>query len=221
MATSGNVEVALITAGSTLLGAFGIEWLRSSLRARSARRGRIREACIDLITRVNRYANRVDAMRRQIHVRSGLKEGFNVMMRHVTVPDALDVSDYLYAELDAVHDARAAIWLNGDRQLIKAADDVLAAAASLTRVGLSIPSTKGATATETIANNARRFAVGLEQPAEGSPEAFAYYTAQVDLAKACAAFGTVARRRAGVRDSQAIELALPGFQPDQLRDADT
>jgi hypothetical protein len=120
------------------------EWRRRVAKDREA----LQAAVSELLSRSLQLAMRAQAMRVTMKVRSGLKEGFDVAMRHRKPVDPLQLHDWLAQDWAPLNSALSEIWTRWDQEGIRLANDVVGKAGDL--LGVSTAATPTGSAWERL-----------------------------------------------------------------------
>jgi hypothetical protein len=206
-------ELALTAAlgSSALTGAasMGVIWVREWRRRKANDRDALRAAATDLLSRSMAVAMRAKTMGEMMKFRSGLKEGWDVALRHRKPADALELHDWMAQDLVPLNAALSELWTRADQEGAQLANDVVSKCMDL--LGASTARQPADGGWERV----RRWAVGDRW----TPEMIAENDrAMRALALARKRFADHARARLG---HQAIELFVPMESPEVKTEPDT
>jgi hypothetical protein len=206
--------------GASIFSTGGTFWLdakRAKRQAKIAKADELKGACIRIISGALRVSQKSAALRLNMVVRSGLKEGLDVTFGLRKPADPLEISDYLFSELSPVLDAQSVVWLSGDEELIRSAGDVVLAIADVIDVSTSLPKDRQL---DSFASQLDQLKVALRGliPLKLAGEEEALRLASVKrLGLACANFGEVVREKLEMEDIGAILKAFPDLlKPDTI-----
>lgn len=187
-------EVAIVAAfGASLLtggASLGVVWFQDWRRARSDDDDALHAAALELMTRSMSFGHRAEAMGQAMRLRSGLKEGLEVVLRLRKPADPLELHDWMVQDLTPLNDALAKLWARADQEGIRLANDVVGRCVDL--MGTSL-------ATRPVHNRRgrlRKLVVGESWTPEMQA---AHDQAMKDLAAARKRFAEYARRSLGRR----------------------
>ena len=112
---------SLLTGGASL----SVIWVQEKLRRKSSDRAALHAAVQDVLSRSIAVAMRGRAMGETMKVRSGLKEGLDVTMRHRKPVDPLELHDWIAQDGVPLNAALNEIWMRWDQEGIRLANDVV------------------------------------------------------------------------------------------------
>lgn len=187
-----SVELAIASAlGASLLTGFaslGVIWLQQRLQSRDSDRAALAASAQELLSRSLAVAMRARAMGDTMKFRSGLKEGFDVAMRHRKPIDVLELHDWMARDLAPMNAALSEIWTRDNQEGVRLANDVVNKCGALL---------DAATARQPAENlgRLRRWAVGERWTPEMTK---AYDDAMRDLARARKRYADHVRARFGL-----------------------
>jgi hypothetical protein len=199
-------EVALTAAlGASLLTGFaslGAIWFQEWRRGRASDEDALRASVQGLLLRSMGVAMRARAMGETMRLRSGLKEGFDVAMRHRKLVDLFELHDWMAQDIAPLNAALSEIWTRDNQEGIRLANDVVSSCMDL--LGANVARQQGGNSWERI----RRWAAGERWTPEMIEEE---NCAMRELAHARKRYADHARARFGL---DAVEL----FSPPELND---
>jgi hypothetical protein len=124
-----SAEIALVAAlgasALTGLSSLGVVWFQEWRRGRASDEDALRASVQELLSRSLAVAMRARAMGDTMKLRSGLKEGFDVAMRHRKVVDPLELHDWMAQDLVPLNAALTEIWTRDNQDGIRLANDVV------------------------------------------------------------------------------------------------
>ena len=205
------LSAALGAAALSTIGAFGLDWRRSSRARKSAEHKELRDACIVILAGANKIALKSAMMRANMFARSGITESLDILTHQRKPPDLLEISDYMFSDLGLVFDAQATIWLIGDEELIRGGGDVVLAISDVAEKSTAIPKDRKVDPNSTTAE---RTIVALRNLKSLAPDQDAERARQISVKRMshrCALFGQMLRKRIGTNDVDAILRSFPGL----------
>jgi hypothetical protein len=126
-----SAELAIVAAfGASALTAaasLGVVWLWEWLSGRAAGRDALLAAVTVMLSRSMAVMSRAQAMGLQMRLHSGLGEGADVALRLRKPPDALELHDWMAADMGPQNEAWSVIWARGDQETVRLANALLAA----------------------------------------------------------------------------------------------
>jgi hypothetical protein len=126
-----TVVAALGASFLTALASLGVvafqEWRRRKARDREV----LQAAVNELLSRSLQLAFRADTMRATMKLRSGLKEGLDVVMRNRKPVDSFELHDWMAQDWAPLNSALSQIWISWDQEGIRLANDVAGKAGEL------------------------------------------------------------------------------------------
>jgi len=209
---SASVSASVLTTG----GAFWLDVIRSKRRAKTVTQNELKSACARIISGALKVSLQGAALRLNMVVRSGLKEGLDVTLGLRKPTDPLGISDYLFSELAPVLDAQSIVWLSGDVKLIRSAGDVVLAVADVIDKSTTFPKDRrlnSSTSQINILKAALRGLIPLKLAGDDETERIASVKR---LGLACANFGEVVRKNLGMEDIGAILKAFPSLSESEM-----
>lgn len=125
--TSAELAIAAALGASLLTGlaSLGVTWIREWLQGRASERAALHAAVQELLSRSMAVAARARAVGETMRIRSGLKEGFDVAMRHRKLLDVFELHDWLAQDITPMTAALSEIWTRDDQEGIRLANDVV------------------------------------------------------------------------------------------------
>jgi hypothetical protein len=124
-----SAEIALIAAlgasALTGLASLGVVWLQEWRRGKARNEDALRASVQELLTRSMGVATRARAMGELMRIRSGLKEGFDVAMRHRKLVDLFELHDWLAQDIAPMNAALSQIWTRDSQEGIRLANEVV------------------------------------------------------------------------------------------------
>jgi hypothetical protein len=93
------ITAALGASFLTGLASLGVMWIQQRLQSRDSDRAALAASAQELLSRSMAVAMRARAMGDVMKFRSGLKEGFDVAMRHRKPVDVLELHDWMARDL--------------------------------------------------------------------------------------------------------------------------
>lgn len=152
-------EVALTAAlGASFLtgiASVGAIWFQEWRRGKADDEDALRASVQELLARSLAVAIRARAMGETMKLRSGLKEGFDVAMRHRKLLDPLELHDWMAQDMVPLNAALSEIWTRDNQQGIQLANDVVNACMEV--LGASTPTQLDMSAWDRV----RRWAAGV------------------------------------------------------------
>lgn len=122
-------EVALVAAfgSSALTGAvsLGVVWVREWQRQKASNRAALRAAVTELLSRSLAIAMRARTMGETMKLRSGLKEGLDVALRHRKPTDPLELHDWIARDMVPLNTALSELWTRADQEGVRLANEVV------------------------------------------------------------------------------------------------
>lgn len=215
---SNTWAVVVAALGSALLstgGAFLLEAHRAHLRDQKAEANELKAACLQVISGAQRLLFKAAAAHVSMEIRSGLREGLDVLL-HLRKPlDLFEFNDYLMVEQGKILDAQATIWLTGDEALMTSAAVVVDAVGNLIVASTALPPDRVVDPSAGLMEK-MYFAIQNLKPLKHGPESEAKIRecARI-LGRACVAFGHVMRMRLQIADVDAILRAFPDFSKSE------
>lgn len=135
------LTASLGSSALTLIGAFGLQWQRGrQIREEGARKSLVVH-CASLNSHALMYVARVQALYEYALIRSGLREGLDVALHHRAPADVLEISAWLFLDLEPMFAAQAQIELRGSERLIRSASDVVVGALEVQGIYLQVSET--------------------------------------------------------------------------------
>lgn len=119
------VVAAIGSSALTAAVAYGIEWRRTRRDSASARTDRQQAAYSELLTRCALLVNSAGALRLTVTVRSGLKEGLDVVTGLRRPVDPLELNEYIRRDMEPLFAAMTEVWVVGSQRAIEAANDLV------------------------------------------------------------------------------------------------
>lgn len=130
-----SAEVAVVAAlgasGLTAAASLGVVWFREWLSGRSAGRDALLAAVTAMLSRSMAVMSRAQAMGLQMRLRSGLIEGIDVTTRLRKPADALELHDWMAADMAPLNEAWSVVWARGDQETVRLANALLASCGEL------------------------------------------------------------------------------------------
>lgn len=124
-----SAELAIIAAlgasALTGLASLGVVWFQEWRRKKASDQAELQTAVTELLTQSMAVAMKARAVGETMKLRSGLKEGFDVAMRHRKPRDPLELHDWMAADLGPLSAVLSAIWLREDQEGVRLANDVV------------------------------------------------------------------------------------------------
>ena len=188
-----SAEIALVAAlGASLLTGFaslGVTWIREWLRGRASERDALRTSVQELLSRSMAVAMRASTVGETMRIRSGLKEGFDVAMRHRKLVDGLELHDWMAQDLAPLNAALSDIWTRDNEEGVRLANEVVSKCMDLLGASTARQQVNGSL------ERMRRWAMGEKW----TPEMLAEYNRAIgELAEARKRFAEHARARFGL-----------------------
>ena len=134
-----------------------------------------------MLARSMSVASRAQAMGLQMRLRSGLGEGLDVAARMRRPSDALELHDWMAADLAPMTEAWSVIWARGDQEMIRLANTLLGACSDLLGTSTALAPA------ETVGARLRRLVIGerstpeLEADLQSAMETMAHAREQLAL----------------------------------------
>lgn len=133
-------EIALTAAlGSSFLTGFaslGVMWFQDWRRGKADSATALHSAVMEVLSRSAAVALRGFAMGETMKVRSGLKEGFDIALRHRKPVDPLELHDWLAQDYVPLNAALSDVWIRCDQEGVRLANEVVAKCTDL--LGVSV-----------------------------------------------------------------------------------
>lgn len=125
--TSADLTLIAALGASALTGlvSLGVVWFQECRRAKARDRDALRAAIQELLSRSMGVATRARAMADLMRLRSGLKEGLDIAMRHRKPVDLLELHDWLDQDIAPMNAALSEIWTRDSQEGIRLANDVM------------------------------------------------------------------------------------------------
>jgi hypothetical protein len=120
------VIAALGASALTGMVAFGMEWWRSNKEGKSALSERRARAYSMLLARSAVIAHFAGDLHAVMEVRSGLREGLDVMLGKQKSVDLLELSERVRADLEPIYEAWSEVWTVGSQEAIAEANELVA-----------------------------------------------------------------------------------------------
>lgn len=197
VAISGVVGLVL---GSSLT-VVGSSWVADRQhrhQQESAAKERRLAAYLELLSTSARVTFRADALSLEMQVRSGLKEGIDVLTRQRKLVDPLEMYDWWARDFDTLLGAADRVWLEGSSEAITLANDIVSTCSELLKIATQLPE--------------RRSAVDRFKSVKWSAEqAREWDSALKRLAKLRADFTSLVRRDLGQPVVDVLELHTDKF----------
>jgi hypothetical protein len=193
-----STEVALVAAlgasALTGLASLGVVWMQEWRRQKASDEDALRGAAGELLSRSMAISARAQTLGNTMRLRSGLKEGFDVAMRHRKLMDPLELHDWMAQDIIPLNAALDEIWTRDNQEGIRLANAVVSECTNLLGVNTARqPTSNGWDAV-------RRWAAGDQWTPETTEE---LNRALRSLAQARKVYAEHVRQRFGL---QAVEL---------------
>jgi len=138
------VAAALGSATLTIAGTFWLERWRLGRAGKTAHNDRLREACVQIAVHALSFAIRAQILYATAVFRSGIREGWDIALRHRKPIDPMEVADWLAVDLKPMLEAQSLIEATAGEELVRAAADLVGAArAVLKKVSKATTSSAG------------------------------------------------------------------------------
>ena len=200
------VTAALGASFLTGLASLGVMWIQQRLQSRDSDRAALAASAQELLSRSMAVAMRARAMGDVMKFRSGLKEGFDVAMRHRKPVDVLELHDWMARDLAPMNAALSEIWTSDDKDGIRLANDVVNNCAALIGAAAARQPAKGS-------GRLRRWAAGERWTPEMTK---AYNDAMRDLARARKRYAEHVRARFGLNAAELFTSAEADDKPKAI-----
>jgi hypothetical protein len=208
------LSASLGAAALSTIGAFGLDWRRSSRARKFAKHKELRDACVVILAGANKIVLKSATMRVNMFARSGFIESLDIVLHHRKPPDVLEISDYMFSDLGPVFDAQATIWLIGDEELIRGAGDVVRAISDVADKSSAIPQSRQRDPDSSSAEKAMVAIRNLKPLTPDQDAENARLNSVRTMSHQCALFGQLLRKRIGTNDVDAILRSFPGLKVD-------
>jgi hypothetical protein len=131
--TSAELAIASALGASLLTGlaSLGVMWIQQWLQSRDSDRAALAVSPQALLSRSMAVATRARAMGDTMKLRSGLKEGWDVALRHRRPVDPLELHDWMAQDLAPLNAALSELWTRDNQEGIRLANDVVNKCAAL------------------------------------------------------------------------------------------
>ena len=125
--TSADIALVAALGASALTGlaSLGVVWFQEWRRGKASDEDALRASVQELLSRSMAVAMRARSMGETMRLRSGLKEGFDVAMRHRKLVDPLELHDWMAQDLVPLNAALTEIWTRDNQEGIRLANDVV------------------------------------------------------------------------------------------------
>lgn len=201
-----SAELAIVAAfGAAILtglASLGVVWFQEWKRGRAADRDTLAKAVLDMLSRSMAVASRAQAVAEMVPLRSGLGEGVDIATRVRKPLDMFEFHDWLAQDLAPLSAAWSVIWTQGDQEMVRLANALLAACSDL--IGASTDTGQAGSYLERV----RRVIVGERWTDEQRSEA------QDALKKVAAARKALAEHARRTFGRQHVELFGHGETDD-------
>jgi hypothetical protein len=188
----------------TGLASLGAIWFQEWRQGKAGDEDALQASIQELLSRSMAVALRARTMGEMMILRSGLKEGWDVTMRHRKLVDHLELHDWLAQDVVPLNAALGEIWTRDDQEGIRLANDVVNACMDL--LGASIARQQGGNGWERM----RRWTAGEKWTSEMIEE---NNRAMRRLAYARRLFADHARARFGLGAVELFTLAESDDKP--------
>ncbi|HUY23724.1 MAG TPA: hypothetical protein VMV09_00265 [Candidatus Saccharimonadales bacterium] len=133
--TTESIAVVAALGASLLTGlaSLGVTAVRAWLHDRAERRRAKSDAVVSLLASSQLFAHRVEIIGQTIIQRSGLVEGFDILLHHRQPLDLMHFWDWLAQDFRPMADAVSRLWVLGERDLVRAANDLVLQCSSTMR----------------------------------------------------------------------------------------
>jgi hypothetical protein len=202
-----SADIALIAAlgasALTGLASLGVVWFQEWRRGKASERDALRASVQELLSRSMAVAMRASTVGETMRIRSGLKEGFDIAMRHRKLLDGLELHDWMAQDLAPLNAALSDIWTRDNQEGVRLANEVVNKCMDLLGASTARQQVNGSL------ERMRRWAMGEKW----TPEMLAEYNRAIrELAEARKRYAEHARARLG---HAAVELFIPSEPGDK------
>lgn len=125
------VIAALGSAFFTITGSFWLENYRLKRVDQAVKKNSLREACIQMGGNACALTLRAQTLYTTATMRSGIKEGIDVVLRFRKPLDPMEFNDWLFKDVNRMFEAQSLIEVSGNYDLIRSASELMIAAAAL------------------------------------------------------------------------------------------
>lgn len=207
------VAAALGSAALTIAGTFWLEQWRLGRAAKAADTDRLREACIQMGAHALSFALRAQYLYLTAILRSGIREGLDIVFYHRKPIDPMELADWLAVDFKPMLEAKSLIEVTAGEGLVRAAADLVLAALAVMEKSSSVTSGSPGPGASIWARLVVRFQALI--PLRRDPEVEkAIQQAVRELGRELCKFTRVTRERLGVNDPEVVIRAFPELFAD-------
>ncbi|MEU8264119.1 hypothetical protein AB0C02_26280 [Micromonospora sp. NPDC048999] len=120
-----EVIAALVASGLTAFASLGVVAVQARLARIREDRAAMQRSYVVLLALSLRLAQKAEVLRRQKYFRSGLREASNLLWGFQKPLDLMELHDWLAADMAAMEEAWAEIWVSGNPEGIRLSNEVL------------------------------------------------------------------------------------------------
>jgi hypothetical protein len=117
--------------------AFGLEWRQSRQRERATTAARRQAAYGKLLSVSGLIGHTAGTLHLTVELRSGLKEGLDVALRHRKPVDPIELMELMRRDLEPLYEAWSEVWLVGTPEAIQIANAVVERSGRVVAAGTS------------------------------------------------------------------------------------
>lgn len=216
MADAWAVAAAALGASAlTIVGSFWLERWRGRQAARTSRHEQLRAACGQLNSHAISLALRSNALYLTTVLRSGIGEGFDVVLYHRKPVDPLELTGWLLPDWEAIAQAQMTIELFGDEDLIRSAADVVLRAMAVLEASTNAFQRADDPARPRWRRAVRHVYSNLVPLRRSDAVERAIQERIREMGRSLRQFASLTRKRLGVNDPDAVIRAFPELFADE------